>query len=1202
MDEGAIKESQLIELDGTIENLIGQIKDLNTEYGNAASAIKSSAESIAKALKSISGATNEGRQAIDNSAAAAGRLERAQKELAFSLTETGKQVAWLKAQTTDNNRATVEQQQRLQAAASSYNRIKADVKELTSLYKSLTAAERADANFGEEIIAELRQKNAELKSLDAAIRPAVESMTRLQKAEQELAYWTSEEGQQLLQVRQQIKEVTASKKEQTAVVSPLAEAYKKLEYAQSSSNLQLKEIQAQTKNANALAEAQAKVNVAAAGSYDELAAQFALNMRELRAMGVETEEDRKKFAALQQTVAALRAQMQTFEESTGNYSLNVGNYSSVWTGLGFQVQQVVRELPAAAISLNNLFLAVSNNIPILVDEIKKLKLAGRSAKDILQEVGKSLFSWQSALVVVLAVFSKFGKEIIDWTKNLFTADNAISRLIRVQKNLREEITKTNGSFGSNLVTVRRLKDEFKALRTDTEKSKWVQNHTSDWNKLNVAIYNVADAEKFFDKNTQTIVDAFKNRAKAAAAYKLAEDKYAEMLPELLDLERVRADYARATEPLKDAIEAGREMDAYEVGAWNSIHNQYNKLINERQTNIDKIQAEIDAYYALGKAAEDAAKPVLGEYDKPKTGKGEGRDITKYIENARLQVTKANEEAITKLQTDEYSKRRAEALKNMNVEIGTLRKTYNENARILEGYYKLKRGLTEEQKNILEQMQQDIKTSVLQYEQVYNKEIEDIEYDHWQAINKATREGIQQEIDTYNIGAEDLYKLTLEIIQLEQESAILANQKLEEALRLSTDEIVEHFNRLRELTKGDLLSAKFNISQTTERTNITRDITSGGVPGLQAAFTYGDEGSRKREVFLIDQQILSIENQLDLAKKGQILLDEQQTAELEEQLATLEAQKKEISDFKGVLADVASGGISGGILGALGFDQASIDAFNSVKDQIIQSLNEILEAEIEIAQKELELAQERTEAAKNAVDAEIEARNNGYANSVETARKQLEQEKRNEAEKQKMLEEAQRKQETLNTITQASSLITAAALLWSTMAGIPIVGPVLAATAIAAMFGSFAYAKVKAYQVTASQAYGEGGLEFLEGGSHASGNGIDLHTKNSKNKNMRAEGGEAMAIINKRNTKKYRKELPSIIASLNDGTFQEKYFNAFNIDFERYPVVNSNLNVDLSTIENTVANIYKQGEKKVTVLADGTIVEQCGYNRRTIRKS
>ena len=202
----------------------------------------------------------------------------------------------------------------------------------------------------------------------------------------------------------------------------------------------------------------------------------------------------------------------------------------------------------------------------------------------------------------------------------------------------------------------------------------------------------------------------------------------------------------------------------------------------------------------------------------------------------------------------------------------------------------------------------------------------------------------------------------------------------------------------------------------------------------------------------------------------------------------------------------------------------------------------------------------------------------------------------------MLQAAQKRQEAMNTVTQASSLVTASANLWSSFSSIPIVGPALALAAIATMWTSFAVAKIKAKQVTASQSdeYGEGGLEFLEGGSHASGDDIDLGVKNKKKRRMRAEGGEALAIISKKRTRKYKKILPDVINSLNKGTFEDKYLNAFASSDGLNISLNSNESVDLSKIEDDVRSIRKQSETKYYTLPNGTVVIQHKNVKRIIK--
>ena len=129
------------------------------------------------------------------------------------------------------------------------------------------------------------------------------------------------------------------------------------------------------------------------------------------------------------------------------------------------------------------------------------------------------------------------------------------------------------------------------------------------------------------------------------------------------------------------------------------------------------------------------------------------------------------------------------------------------------------------------------------------------------------------------------------------------------------------------------------------------------------------------------------------------------------------------------------------------------------------------------------------------------------------------------------------------------------------------GYALAIAAIATMWSSFAAAKIKARQLTQTQdvEYGQGGLEILQGGSHQSGNDVDLGTM-PDGRRRRAEGGEAVAIINKRATRKYRQELPIIIKSINQGTYSNDTYNYDNRnDIIKY--------IDKRIVEQLYTNAY-----------------------------
>lgn len=175
---------------------------------------------------------------------------------------------------------------------------------------------------------------------------------------------------------------------------------------------------------------------------------------------------------LQKQIQSLNTEISAAEQATGRYQRNVGNYASAWNGLGMSVQQVARELPSLAISWNTFFLAISNNLPILVDELKKASAQYKAFKaavaagnndvakvaPVWKQLISSVFSWQTALVVAITLLSVYGKDVIEWTKSLFGADTAQKRLnesLKEFNNLQrnasektlEEISKLNLLYG-----------------------------------------------------------------------------------------------------------------------------------------------------------------------------------------------------------------------------------------------------------------------------------------------------------------------------------------------------------------------------------------------------------------------------------------------------------------------------------------------------------------------------------------------------------------------------------------------------------------------------------------------------------------------------------------------------------------------------------------------------------------------------------
>lgn len=248
-----------------------------------------------------------------------------------------------------------------------------------------------------------------------------------------------------------------------------------------------------------------------------------------------------------------------------------------------------------------------------------------------------------------------------------------------------------------------------------------------------------------------------------------------------------------------------------------------------------------------------------------------------------------------------------------------------------------------------------------------------------------------------------------------------------------------------------------------------------------------------------------------------------------------------------------------------------------------ALNAYMESYMQAADAKRQAADAEVERTQSVLQAEIEARAKGYANEVETARKEYESARKQQQKAIEQQRKAQKMKLLMDSISQVSNLVTATSLIWSQL-GFPFAIP-----AIAVMWGSFAASKVMAASAVSGgsdEEYGEGHVEMLEGGSHQSGNDIDLGRRKDGTR-RRAEGGEFFAVINKRSSRRYRGVIPDVINSLNAGTFADKYLNAYDGGSINIQAVNRNN--DLTRLSDDVRSIREQGEQRTYIDSKGRTV-------------
>lgn len=386
------------------------------------------------------------------------------------------------------------------------------------------------------------------------------------------------------------------------------------------------------------------------------------------------------------------------------------------------------------------------------------------------------------------------------------------------------------------------------------------------------------------------------------------------------------------------------------------------------------------------------------------------------------------------------------------------------------------------------------------------------------------------------------------------------------------------------------------------------------------FALAKKNEQEKTKFSKIQALERAKFELALIEKYSILKSDAEIQTIKNVIAALELEIKGLS--------AGTGGTSKNIFDLLGLnltdDQESglRTAFEFAKNQ----LYEYARLRTQLADQAVQDADREVAAAQRTLDAELNARNAGYANNVETAQKELALARDTQKKALDERRKAQQSELLLQTVEQATNLATAASKVWAQL-GFPFAIP-----AIGVMFGAFAAAKIKSFQLAKRQ-FGKGDYQVLQGGSHESGNDIPLGTYNGMDN--RAEGGEGRAIFNKNVTKKYKKVLPNLVKSVNNGKLEDFIVNFYgknnkseakvlpmiikNIESKTIERQSMKLNqkgqelrdiiippgpsydINTSIMEGELKSIRRQGEVKEYVDGNGNIVRQYKNLKQTIRK-
>lgn len=142
-----------------------------------------------------------------------------------------------------------------------------------------------------------------------------------------------------------------------------------------------------------------------------------------------------------------------------------------------------------------------------------------------------MFGWNTALVVLLTVFSMYGKEIITWIDKTLAGRDAAKSFEDALEDLNSELGKgSTGAYGQQIAVLRRLSENWRDLGDNIKaQTQWIKDNEKEFGKLGITIDNINDANNAFVENTESVVAAYKARAKAEAALNIVSQQYQKLL-------------------------------------------------------------------------------------------------------------------------------------------------------------------------------------------------------------------------------------------------------------------------------------------------------------------------------------------------------------------------------------------------------------------------------------------------------------------------------------------------------------------------------------------------------------------------------------------------------------------------------------------------------------------------------------------------
>lgn len=1151
-----IKYSDLIKSDDSIKTLISQLEQLNTTYSDTLKNISAEAIKVKASIDSVSGATEGGRKAIRAATSDTDKLTQLQERISRAYDDSQLELQKLNAELRRRQNLNKIQVRLNGSEIGSYDRLSAQYSFNKIQLNALSREEREATEYGRQLVAETREIYEEMKVLQAETGKTALNVGNYSDASKGLTTRIENQTKQLALMRLEGQQNTDTYRQLAAETATLRDAVKDA----------TAEISNMASDTSTLDSVLGAASAASGG--------FSVFTGAMELFGAQSESVQEAQRKLQAAIA-ITTGLQAIQNAVQRQSALMLGVSKLQTYALAKAEAYRRliQIKGTAATIDatiaqRAFNLIANANPYILIATALITVVGAlalfsSGNDKAAKAQNRMNETQKVYIDYLELrgqrLQKLSDETIQgYTRelNVARARNASTAEIRkIEDNILKERRRSNDEQRKF------YREEIANMEANQRKMEDYENSLVRLNQLKAQGSKKVTWDVNIDGNVQNYdIDEAINIAQAKV------DNYGRQVNIAVRLNTENADInveeavtrARRQQEQRDAIRTELDLiraaeDAKNALIRNSFERQRitTRAANERQ--IADLEFQLKTEVNLTARGRRAINDTI-------------TSLREQLTNDLVNIENAEAAEIRTLQRRNEDIRLALMDEGANKSRESLRIQYERQIQDINTRLQTEKDLTEDQANALIDEQ-------LLLQQQYARELgllnDQITIDQLQAQAERT----QLQLDAVREDSQEAINLRIQLLQQQRGIELAQNRQLTEDVRQSEADINAKYDRQ-------------ILQQTTDLNRERALMLFDNQQALEASeFELLRNSEERKTRFRLQQERERLQKILELNEQAGVKLSDVEVQTIKNTIAGIE---QEISRSK---SNERGNDIYG--LFGLNLDNDQKEAINESVSFAVEQLNTFLQAKIASADAAVNASNREVDAAQKRLDAEIEARNNGYASNVSLAQKELDLARQSQDQALRDQERAQKAQEQIQTIQQVGNLVTATSKIWGQL-GFP-----LAIPAIAVMWGSFAAAKIKAAQVTrseASESYGEGTVELLQGGSHQSNNDIDLGTKPNGTR-RRAEGGEFFAVFNKRNSRKYRHLIPDVVKSLNNGTFVNKYINAYNGANE----INLNVkerNKDLIELSKDVKEIKNQNKKRMFVTGDGsTIVSYKNLTRK-----